>query len=269
MLGRMLLLPYLLDFLDKTAIWLWVIVFALGLAVERLRPAERQPMADLKVNLGYALAINTVLYVALPLQTFLANRAGLGLIALPDAGWALAGSTAIYLLAVDFLEYLFHRAQHAWPLLWAMHSFHHSDPSVNITTTQRNFWLEPLIKMVFVYPVIAVLFDTPAPVLLIFAGLGALRFFSHMNLRLSLGPFWPVINGPQFHRIHHSRLPEHRDKNFAAFFPIFDILFGTQHAPRPGEFPPTGLDTGEAPRGVGAALIWPWRRRLDPARRAA
>ena len=42
-------------------------------------------------------------------------------------------------------------------------------------------------------------------------------------------------------RIHHSIEPEHRDKNFAVWFPIYDVLFGTAHRPKPGEFPETGV----------------------------
>lgn len=196
------------------------LTFLVGLAIERLAPAEAgQKLADLRLNLGYSLLSNLFLYVVMPALTaataLLLNRAGAGLIALPSAGWPLIGSIAIYLLAMDFLDYLFHRAQHSWPLLWAMHSFHHSDRAMNVTTTQRNFWLEPVLKTLFVFPLVPLLFQVPAPAVAAFALCGYLRLFSHMNVRWSLGPFWVLVIGPQFHRIHHSTLSEHRDKNFA------------------------------------------------------
>jgi len=247
--------------------------FLIGLVIERLSPAEAgQKLADLRLNLGYSLMANLFLYVVGPALTagtaLLLNHVGAGLIALPDAGWPLVFSIAIYLLAMDFLDYLFHRAQHSWPLLWAMHSFHHSDRAMNITTTQRNFWLEPVLKTLFLFPLVPLLFQVPAPAVAAFALCAYIRLFSHMNLRWSLGPFWAVIIGPQFHRIHHSTLPEHRDKNFAPLFPVFDILFGTHFRPRPGEFPPTGLDTGEAPKSLAIALVWPWRTWLRTPHRA-
>lgn len=263
-------IDYFRDFMAGSLLWVWLAVFLIGGLVERLAPAERQqPAGDLLMNLGYSVMLNWLLFTAGPalgaLETFILNRLGLGLVALPASGWALAGSAALYLLVADFMEYAFHRAQHAWPFLWAMHSFHHSDRSVNVTTTQRNFWLEAPLKIAFVYPVVAILFKTPSAVLAIATVFGAIRFFSHMNLRLSLGPFWPVVNGPQYHRLHHSPLPQHWNRNFAAFFPIFDIIFGTHHRPLPGEFPPTGLDTQDAPRSLLEAALWPLRRWLRPA----
>jgi sterol desaturase/sphingolipid hydroxylase (fatty acid hydroxylase superfamily) len=248
--------------------------FLIGLLIERLAPVEAsQPLADLGLNLGYSLVSNLFLYVVAPLLavggTVTLNAAGFGLIALPSEGWPVMGSVAAYLLAMDFLDYLFHRAQHRWPLLWAMHSFHHSDRAMNVTTTQRNFWIEPVLKALLVFPLVPLLFKVPAPAVTAFGLCTSLRLFSHMNLRLSLGPFWPIVIGPQFHRLHHSTLPEHRDRNFAPLFPIFDILFRTHYRPRRGEFPPTGLDTGEAPTTLGVALLWPWRRWFGLPRRVA
>ena len=35
--------------------------------------------------------------------------------------------------------------------------------------------------------------------------------------------------------------PQHKDRNFAAFFPIWDILFRTFYFPKRDEFPDTGI----------------------------
>jgi sterol desaturase/sphingolipid hydroxylase (fatty acid hydroxylase superfamily) len=56
-------------------------------------------------------------------------------------------------------------------------------------------------------------------------------------------------------------LPEHHDCNFNQFFPVFDVLFGTYRQPRPTEYPPTGLSSGEMPLALHQMLWWPWRRR--------
>ncbi len=52
----------------------------------------------------------------------------------------------IYVVVQDLGEYLFHRAQHAIPLLWTMHSLHHSDPDMSALTSTRHFWGDRLIK---------------------------------------------------------------------------------------------------------------------------
>jgi sterol desaturase/sphingolipid hydroxylase (fatty acid hydroxylase superfamily) len=80
-----------------------------------------------------------------------------------------------------------------------------------------------------------------------------------------------VLNCPAYHRRHHSRLTEHYNTNFAALFPIFDVIFGTYR--RPDGWPPSGLD--ETPRSFGDLFFWPLRRALGrlpasaPARPAA
>src|SRR6185437_2782406 len=110
----------------------------------------RQRAGDAWLNLGYAVLTSWLGYALAPLFAVTAAAmtaaCGGGFIALPGQGWALFGAAAIYVIFVDFLEYAFHRSQHAWPWLWAMHSLHHSDPSLNVTTSARNFWVEPLIK---------------------------------------------------------------------------------------------------------------------------
>lgn len=248
-------------------------VFAIGALIERAAPAESaQPRGHVWMNVGYTAVFAAILYLTKPLGSAIGvaivNACGGGLIRLPGAGWSVVLSAAVFILAMDFMEYVFHRAQHGVPFLWEMHSLHHSDPSLNVTTTMRAFWLEPVIKAVFIYPVVGILFDVPAPVLTIYGVSKLYDFFNHLNLRVHFGRFWVVLNGPQYHRIHHSRDPVHFNRNFAAFFPVFDWLFGTHHRPMPGEFPVTGLDTHDLPRNLLEALAWPWRRVLTRGRLA-
>ncbi len=143
-----------------------------------------------------------------------------------------------------------------------MHSFHHSDRSLNASTTERHFWLEFLIKSVSIYPLVALLFKTCPLILTIYFLASYWHFIVHANLRFSLGRCWPLLNTPHYHRIHHSAQPEHHDANFASLFPIYDWLFRTTYRARTDEYPPTGLDTGDLPKGAVEALLWPWRHRL-------
>ena len=50
---------------------------------------------------------------------------------------------------------------------------------------------------------------------------------AHLNVRIPLGRFVTWVNNPQWHRIHHSVLMEHRDKNFASSFP--DLGHSVRH----------------------------------------
>ena len=78
-------------------------------------------------------------------------------------------------------------------------------------------------------------------------------------MRVPFGPLTPVIAGPQLHRLHHSRRPEHTDVNFAAFFPIWDVLFGTYVRPGSDDWPETGTHDGEDLNHYGRAFFSPMR----------
>jgi sterol desaturase/sphingolipid hydroxylase (fatty acid hydroxylase superfamily) len=260
----MAVIAHLQAFVSQSGIMVLLAVFCALALVERLAPAEKaQPLGGFLFNAGYAVAQNWLGFVAAPLfaaaATVVVAALGGGLLALPNAGWGLLWAAPLYIFLIDFMEYAFHRAQHAWPFLWAMHSFHHSDASVNATTTSRNYWLEMPIKAIFVYPLVAALLKASPAVLAIY-GLSAWnRFFTHMNLRISFGHLWWLVTTPQYHRIHHSLEASHRDRNFAAYFPVFDLVFGTAYRPQAGEYPATGID-GEARRTTFVdAAIWPLR----------
>lgn len=188
----------------------------------------------------------------------IATYAGLGWIKLPTEGYWWYVSLAIVVVALDLYKYTFHRLQHAIPFLWAMHSFHHSANGVTFITGARHFWLERVMSDAFL-PILAILFRIPPDMAIT---VGFIFFIpdacAHLNVRIPLGRFVTWINNPQWHRIHHSIHPEHRDKNFAAFFPLLDILFGTAWVPKPGEYPATGLVPAERVDFINS-VIWPIR----------
>ena len=253
----------------------WVMLLV-RMVPERLWPAsEPRPQRD-RLNLFVWLAYMLAQFSAGPafggLITVAVNAAGGGLIVLPSSGWGLVLAAAIYLLAMDLAEYAFHRAQHAIPALWAMHSLHHSDPHFDSTTSARHFWAEPVIKSLTVWLAVGVLFKVSPAIVAIYAAATYYNVLIHSNTRLDLGRFNWVVNTPAYHRLHHSALPEHWDCNFAALLPIYDVIFGGYRPPRPGERPPTGLDTGERPRKALEAALWPLgyaRQRRRAAAQAA
>jgi sterol desaturase/sphingolipid hydroxylase (fatty acid hydroxylase superfamily) len=92
-------------------------------------------------------------------------------------------------------------------------------------------------------------FDLPTPFLLT-SLFNAWDRFIHLNAPLYLGPLrWLWVDN-RYHRIHHSRLPEHYNCNFAGFFSAWDWMFGTQRMPRDDEFPEVGLSDRDEPQSV-------------------
>jgi sterol desaturase/sphingolipid hydroxylase (fatty acid hydroxylase superfamily) len=144
----------------------------------------------------------------------------------------------------DLWQYWVHRVQHSSQALWETHKFHHSETALNASTHARTHILSHILFMLLYMPLL-LLIGSLSPhwivALIMFRFWG---YFNHANIRLNLGVLTPVISGPQWHRIHHSMLPEHRNKNFATFFPFIDMIFGTYYRPRRDEYPPTGLGDG-------------------------
>ncbi|MGK5044597.1 sterol desaturase family protein [Janthinobacterium sp. GB4P2] len=238
-------------------------VILLALHVEKRHPLEEQPSGTSRFNLAYMFIYAASGAMLAPLTAIvtvqLVNAAGGGLIDLNVSGWMLAPAFILYALTMDFLEYAFHRAQHRVPALWAMHSFHHSDTAMNASTTTRHYWAESGVKAISIYLLAGILFKTNMVFLAIYGVMGFYHVFPHMNVRIGFGRYWMLLNSPQYHRIHHSVQAEHFNCNFASLFPVFDWLCVTHHIPPAGEYPPTGLDTGKAPRSLIDAVIWPVR----------
>ena len=229
----------------------WCVVFAV---LERLFPAvERKAVKEWGFNLSVSVLYMTVGAIAAVVGDFIGEKLKTGLHGgLINLKMAKTGgiardfaATLLSLLIFDFFYYWWHRSEHKYPGLWAIHKLHHMDPGINVSTNLRHHWLEDVGRIPMITIPMAILFDlSPRAGGAIGFAFSAWTFFIHANLKLGLGRLSWLVDGPQVHRIHHSKLPEHFDRNFAAFFPIWDVIFGTYYHPGRGEFPPTGV-TGE------------------------
>jgi sterol desaturase/sphingolipid hydroxylase (fatty acid hydroxylase superfamily) len=160
----------------------------------------------------------------------------------------------------DFFYYWFHRWQHSSKWLWAEHALHHSDEDMNLSTPIRHHWLENPLNAIFVTAPLVMLFRPPLiSIPIAYLIMYSVSYLIHCNVRISSGMLAKFIATPQNHRIHHSRYAEHIDKNFAQFFPVWDVIFGTYYAPHKNEFPETGLASGATVTTVRQAFIMPFQ----------
>lgn len=249
---------------------MWYVVFA---GLERLFPA-----AEHKSLKGWLFNISvSVLHVSTGMLAGIVGAVigrelkavlGGGLIDLriSDTSGVLGGlaATLLSLLVFDFFYYWWHRSQHTIPALWAVHKLHHLDEDVNVSTTKRQHWLEEIGRIPAIAIPMAVFFNlSPGGGGVIGLIVSSWGFFVHANVRLPFGWFSWLLLGPQLHRIHHSRLPEHFNCVYSAFFPIWDVIFGSYYHPRRGEFPPTGI-AGEADTTkLVTAVLLPFRMWRD------
>lgn len=161
----------------------------------------------------------------------------------------------LFVLTMDFGEYLFHRAQHAIPWLWKLHSLHHSDPNMSALTAARHFWGDPIIKAVSIWPLAGALVRPTPAILVIYLWMGLWHTITHSNVKIDFGRFSWLLNSPAYHRRHHSSDSQHFNSNFAALFPIFDVISGAYH--RPNGYPATGQ--AQRPRNIFETATWPMR----------
>ena len=237
-----------------------------GHVLERLCGGARRGSGPAIFNLACFVPASLLHSLISPLMAgatvLIVNAAGGGAFALPSRGWGLVAGVLAYLFVSDLFEYLFHRLQHKIPVLWSMHAFHHSDRSFNVSTTIRHFWVEGVIKAFTIYLLIGCLFRVPAEIVGAYTIISYYNYVLHLDVRWGFGRWSWLLNSPQYHRLHHSRLAGDENCNFAAILSIFDVLAGAYRQPRFDEYPPTGLDDDAEPSGLLEAMVWPVRAAL-------
>lgn len=162
------------------------------------------------------------------------------------ADWPYALRFVVGVLLLDFLYWYQHYLNHKVPWLWEFHAVHHSQKEMNFFTDFRYHTFEYIVrKTILAVPFLILSIHTPTIVAYAIVTKWYTRFY-HGNVRLNLGPLRHILVTPQSHRIHHSRLPQHRDLNFGSLFCIWDRIFKTQYSGH-NEYPPTGIDDARFP----------------------
>ena len=163
------------------------------------------------------------------------------------------------LLAVDVVTYWVHRAFHQVPVLWNFHAIHHSSLHMDWLAGSRIHLLDAVVTRALGFAPIFVLgFSAPALyAYLLFVSFHAVYIHANVSHR------WPalrwVVATPQFHHWHHTSDEEGLDKNFAAFLPLLDVVFGTAHLPErwPVRY---GTVHFQPPESWAGQLSYPFRR---------
>lgn len=140
---------------------------------------------------------------------------------------------ALFLL-VEFAYYWHHRAAHRVRWFWATHAVHHSSSALMLASAIRLGWTSRLGGALLFYAPLAWLGFPAQAVLELAAAVLAYQFWIHVDWLPRLGPLEWVLNTPAHHRVHHASNPEYLDCNYGGVLIVFDRLFGTFVAERPG-----------------------------------
>lgn len=136
----------------------------------------------------------------------------------------LSGALLAYFI-FTFIEYWWHRARHASPLIWRLfHQLHHSPQRIQTLTAYYMHPLDLLVSLLLsnfiVYVLLGLNFQAADWYTLI---TGLAGYFIHANIRV---PRWLgyLYQTPEMHRLHHKR--GHHAHNYGDI-PLWDMLFGT------------------------------------------
>ncbi|MBU3620905.1 sterol desaturase family protein [Polynucleobacter sp. CS-Odin-A6] len=145
-------------------------------------------------------------------------------------------SFCIYLVLLDFVEYLYHRASHTFNWWWQLHALHHSQTQMTAWSDDRNHILDDIMHAL-VFAFFALLFGvSPSQFIVLVVISQLIQSWQHANIKVDLGVGKYFLVSPLFHRMHHAVGYGHEAQgkpgilggcNFGVLFPWWDMLFKT------------------------------------------
>jgi len=226
-------------FSDDTQLRLMIFlgVLALMAALEALLPRRERRLSRASrwsTNLSLVL-INTVALkllgpVAAIVVADYAMDNNWGLLSLSPIPLPVYLEIIVAIALLDFAIYLQHVLMHRVPFLWRFHKVHHVDRDLDVTTGIRFHPIEVMMSMAYKCAVILLLGPVTIAVVLFEIILNASAMFNHANMRLPKGidaVLRKLIVTPDFHRVHHSTLPQETNSNYGFFLSIWDYLCKT------------------------------------------
>ena len=166
-------------------------------------------------------------------------------------GWPAVTLHVVFtLVAADAARFVWHYHAHHVPFLWEFHKGHHSAEALHPVFV-RTHPVDMFIRLVYMNVgggilggglmyIAGVEASATGASWLVVLGLiiHCLQEFEHSHVALSFGKTLDrVFYAPHFHRIHHSALVAHANKNlgFTGGLCLWDRLAGTLYLPKPGE----------------------------------
>jgi len=178
--------------------------------------------------------------VVIPVSAF-AARWALGWRADWMSGWV---GLALDLILLDLWVYGWHRANHAFAVLWRFHEVHHLDETLDASTALRFHFGEVFNASLLRAGIIFLLAVPLSSVVVFEVAVAIAAIFHHANVRLPLRLervlSWVVVT-PSIHWVHHHARRTDTDSNYATVLSIWDHLFGSRS---------TTARTSDLPMGV-------------------
>ena len=130
----------------------------------------------------------------------------------------------------DLWMYSWHRANHRLPILWRFHRVHHSDLSLDSSSSVRFHIGEMVLSALLRLAVIPLLGISLKNLVLYELILQPVIIFHHSNIALPEGIdriLRIFIVSPNMHRVHHSDVADETNSNYASILSAWDRVWGT------------------------------------------
>ena len=205
----------------------FVMMSNLELRFPKLAYTPRQKKLSYETNISL-FVLNSIVITVFSISTLLA-------VAERYSGNGLMGDLSspslkalVSFLAIDLMLYLWHQACHRLKFLWLFHRVHHSDSTMNVSTSFRLHFVD-IFATTCLKVLLIVLLGIDKPLVIMAETLILLStLFHHTNTRFKyeriLG--WIMIV-PSLHRLHHSTVRSDYNHNYEIIFSFWDRLLGT------------------------------------------
>lgn len=216
-----------------------------------------QPYLSLPAAFLIFICLSPVMSAA-EFKDFIQNGRG------PLAGIGFGWQIVAFLIGYDFFSYWTHRGFHS-AAMWRFHAIHHSSTDVDWQSGYRFHPVNTALSPCLVTAGMLALGISPEVPATLAAFDVVMSGLVHANLNWTFGTFKYVLASPVFHRWHHGPANDGGSMNFAATFPIFDVMFGTFFMPKdrlPLQF---GVDDPNFPKTFLGQILYPLRPQTEPA----
>ena len=160
-------------------------------------------------------------------------------------GWV---QLVIIFIVRDFMQWAIHRMYHHVDWMWEFHKVHHSTREMGFAALLRYHWMENILYRTLEYIPLAMIGFGITDFFIVHIFTLVLGQLGHANLKIPLGPFKYILNGPQMHLWHHAKdLPDSHPHgfNYGISLSVWDFLFRTDYWPSDNENLPVGLPDEE------------------------
>ncbi len=131
---------------------------------------------------------------------------------------------------LDFCEYCYHVIMHKIDFLWKFHLVHHSDLTVDVSTTLREHPIETIVRTCFLMLWVFLLGPAVGVLILRQVFQTFSNIVAHTEFRLPKRAnkiVGSIFITPNLHHVHHHYQLPYTDRNYGDVLSVWDRLFGT------------------------------------------